>query len=179
MLFFTRKELLPLGGVFFWFLFYAVPRITITDLTYEDSVLKHELRPRPGINKDTAFFWQGLKNGELLIQQCSDCQTLRHPPAPVCNKCLSFNWQTQKASGRGVIHSFVKMHHPQVPAFDHPNPIGLIELEEGTRLVGCLVGFAEDAIKIGTPVQLQIVDCDEQTSMAQFIPVTKATTGVN
>ena len=132
--------------------------------------VKHELRPRPGINKDTAFFWQGLKQGKLLIQQCSNCNTLRHPPAPVCKECLSFDWQEHKASGKGVIHSFVKMHHPQVPAFDNPNPIGLIALDEGTRLVGCLVGFAEADIKIGTAVQLQIVDCDEHTSMAQFIP---------
>ncbi len=33
------------------------------------------------------------------------------------------------------------MHYPQVPAFEYPLPIGLIELEEGTRVVANLEGI--------------------------------------
>src|SRR4029453_15916034 len=39
-------------------------------------------RPRPGITPDNAFFFEGAKQHKLLIQQCSACQTLRHPPQP-------------------------------------------------------------------------------------------------
>lgn len=71
--------------------------------------------------------------GKPLIQRCSQCQTLRHPPAPVCIECHSFDWDSVQASGRASLYSFVIMHYPEVAPFDHPNPIGLIELEEGVR----------------------------------------------
>ena len=38
-------------------------------------------------------------------------------------------------SGRGTVYSFVVNHYPQVPAFDYPLVVALVELEEGTRLV--------------------------------------------
>ena len=43
----------------------------------------------------------------LLIQRCSQCQTLRHPPRPRCDKCGSYEWNALEASGRGTVYSFV------------------------------------------------------------------------
>ena len=83
-------------------------------------------RPPPGISDDTRFFWDGVRAGKLLIQRCKSCGSLRHPPGPVCPSCHSFEWDTLQASGRGTVYSFVVMHYPEVPPFDHPNPIGLI-----------------------------------------------------
>ncbi|HTZ08940.1 MAG TPA: MaoC family dehydratase N-terminal domain-containing protein, partial [Acidimicrobiales bacterium] len=73
------------------------------------------LRPRPALTHDNAFFFEGAKEGELLIQRCSECGTLRHPPRPACAVCGSFAWGTVVASGRGTVFSFVVVHHPQVP----------------------------------------------------------------
>ncbi len=126
--------------------------------------------PRPVINHDTRFFWEGLKNGKLLIQQCSDCNELRHPPSPMCPKCRSLNWDTVESSGKGFIYSFVVMHHPELPAFDNPNPIGLIELEEGTRIVGKLTGIAPENLRVGIPVQAEITKYDDDLTLAFFRP---------
>ena len=41
-------------------------------------------RLRPMISQDTAFFWEGTAAGELRIQHCPACGTLRHPPGPMC-----------------------------------------------------------------------------------------------
>ena len=67
-------------------------------------------RPLPGISDDTRFFWEGCEKGQLLIQRCTACQTLRHPPAPVCIECHSFDWDSVQASGRATLYSFVVMH---------------------------------------------------------------------
>lgn len=128
-------------------------------------------RPRPGINRDNAFFWEGLKEGKLLIQRCQSCQTLRHPPSPMCPNCQSLERDTVVASGKGVIHSFVNLHHPALPAFDEPNPIALVELEEGTRIVAGLVGIEPEDVKIGMPVQAEITACDDELTLALFRPV--------
>ena len=112
-------------------------------------------RPAPGISDDTRFFWDGTREGKLLIQRCKACGTLRHPPGPCCPSCHSFEWDTLQASGRGTVYSFVVMHYPEVPPFDYPNPVGLIELEEGTRLIAQLVGVKPGDIKIGAKVQVE------------------------
>ena len=132
---------------------------------------KKAVRPRPGINRDNRFFWEGLKEGKLLIQRCVSCETLRHPPSPMCPSCRSLERDAVEASGKGVIHSFVNLHHPALPAFDEPNPIALVELEEGTRLVAGLVGIEPEDVKIGLPVQAEITQCDEELTLALFRPV--------
>lgn len=128
-------------------------------------------RPQPGISDDTRFFWEGARQGKLLIQRCTGCRTLRHPPGPVCPSCHSFDWDALEASGRGTVYSFVVMHYPEVPPFDHPNPIGLIELEEGTRLIAQLIGIEPGAIKIGQKVQVEFHTFDDDLALPQFRPL--------
>ena len=130
-------------------------------------------RPMPGISDDTRFFWEGARAGKLLIQRCKGCATLRHPPGPVCPSCHSFEWDTVEASGRGTVYSFVVMHYPEVPPFDHPNPIVLVELEEGTRLISQIVGIAPGDVKIGQAVQVEFNTFnDGELVLPQFRAVT-------
>ena len=128
-------------------------------------------RPKPGMSDDTRFFWEGCDQGKLLIQRCTQCQTLRHPPAPVCIECHSFDWDSVAASGRAHLYSFVIMHYPEVAPFDHPNPIGLIELQEGVRLVAGLVGVKREDLKIGMPLQLEFQTFDGELTLPMFRPV--------
>jgi uncharacterized protein len=131
-------------------------------------------RPRPGITPDNAFFFDGAKQHKLLIQQCSACQTLRHPPQPRCDHCGSYEWHPLEASGAGTVYSYVVNHHPQVPAFDYPLPLGLIELEEGTRLVAEIVDCALEDIQVGMAVTVTWIDADDELSLPAFAPSERA-----
>ena len=126
------------------------------------------LRPRPSLTRDNAWWFDALKEHRLQIQRCSSCGVLRHPPRPMCDRCGSFEWQPVDASGRGTIYSFVVNHYPQVPAFDYPLPIGLIELEEGTRLIADLVGADPSAYRIGLPVEVEFIDHDPDLTLPAF-----------
>ncbi len=127
-------------------------------------------RPRPALTQDNAFFFEAAKEHRLLIQRCTQCKTLRHPPRPVCPECRSYEWDTVEASGKGTIYSYVVNHYPQVPAFDYPLPIALIELEEGTRLVANLVGIDPSEVEVGLPVELEWIDHDEDLTLPAFHP---------
>ena len=127
------------------------------------------LRPRPAITQDNAFWFEGARAHRLLIQRCTSCGTLRHPPLPACAKCRSLDWETLEASGRATLYSFVVMHFPQMAAFDYPLPIGLVELEEGTRVVANLEGFAPGEVKIGQPLRVTFVDFDDELSLPVFV----------
>ena len=127
------------------------------------------LRPRPAITHDNAFWFEGTRAHKLLIQRCTSCGTLRHPPLPACGNCRSLGWDTLEATGRGTLYSFVVMHFPQVAAFDYPLPIGLVELEEGTRVVANIDGFAPGELQIGQPLRATFVDFDDELSLPVFV----------
>ena len=128
-------------------------------------------RPAPGVSDDNRFFWEGVKQGKLLIQRCKSCGDLHHPPGPVCPKCQSFDWDTIESSGKGTVYSFVVMHYPEVPPFEYPNPVGLIELEEGVRLISQLIGVKPGDVKVGQKVQVEFVTFDDDLVLPQFRPV--------
>jgi uncharacterized OB-fold protein/acyl dehydratase len=113
-------------------------------------------RPRPAVNDDNRFFWEGLEGGHLLIQRCAGCGALRHPPRPMCPRCRSLEWDTVCASGRGTVHSYVVPHHPRLPAFPEPYVVALVDLEEGTRLVSNLMDVAPADVRIGMAVRLRV-----------------------
>jgi uncharacterized OB-fold protein len=89
----------------------------------------------------------------------------------MCGSCGSPDWDTVEASGRGIVYSFVVNHYPQVPAFDYPLPVGLIELEEGTRLVANLVAIDPGDIAVELPVEVEFVDHDEDLTLPAFHPM--------
>jgi len=127
-------------------------------------------RPRPSMSADTAFFWEGARRGELLIQRCVACNTLRHPARPMCGACGSLAWDTVRSSGRGEVFSFVVHHHPPVPAFEIPYVVALIQLEEGTRLVSNVIGIPPEEVRIGLPVEVSFVRVDDDLTLPQFRP---------
>jgi uncharacterized protein len=131
---------------------------------------KRPRRPRPALTQDNAFWFEGARQHRLLIQRCKECGTLRHPPRPMCSECRSYEWDVIDASGRGTVYSYVVNHYPQVPAFDYPLAVGLIELEEGTRLVANVMGIDPSDIRIGMPVEVEWVDHDPDLSLPAFKP---------
>lgn len=115
-------------------------------------------RPRPAINRDNAFFWDGAREHELRVQRCNDCGELYFPPTPRCWSCGSFDVGYVVASGRGTLYSYAVPHYPQVDGFRYPVLVGLVELEEGTRLVSNVVGCAREQLRVGMPLELCWLD---------------------
>lgn len=114
--------------------------------------------PRPIITPDTAHYWEGLNKREVLIQKCSSCGKLRHPPGPMCPSCRSLDWHTIKAGGKGTIHSFTIIHQPKLPGFDYPLPVVLVDLEEGVRLLANLIDADPAEVAVGRAITLDFVE---------------------
>jgi uncharacterized OB-fold protein len=136
----------------------------------EDAAPSAPVRLRPPRSHDNGWWWDKIDQGELHIQKCSDCGTLRHPPRPMCGKCQSIEWDSTVASGRGSVHSYVIMHHPPIPGYGFPIAVGLIDLEEGTRIVSNVVGCELDKVHIGMKVELSIENVDDDMKLPLFKP---------
>lgn len=152
------------------------PGTGTTAASVEEEAAPRPLRPRPAITQDNSFFFEGAKQHRLLIQRCVDCGALRHPPRPSCARCRSFEWDTLESSGRGTIFSFVVNHYPQVPAFDYPLVVALVELEEGTRLIANVSGITPETAAIGMAVEVGFEDFDDDLSLPVFHPADETRT---
>lgn len=130
--------------------------------------------PAPVISPDTAFFWDGMIQGELRIQQCGDCGALRHPPGPMCTACGSpGDPQGQRhvvAAGTGEVFSYVVHHHPPVPGKQLPLVIALVQLDEGVRVLAEMPGVRGDQVRIGMPVQIQYLRVDDELTLPAWRP---------
>lgn len=103
---------------------------------------------------DNGWWWEQAAQQVLAIQRCTSCETLRHPPRPMCNRCRSLQWDFIAASGRGTLASYTVLEHPQFPGYQYPIAIALVELEEGERITAQLVGIEPDDITFGMPLQV-------------------------
>lgn len=126
-------------------------------------------RPRPSMNDDTRFFWEGLRAGRLLIQRCASCGMLRHPPQPMCPSCRSLEWDTAESDGAGEVYSYTVHHHPPMPGFAMPYVVGLIALDEGVRMLGN-VDLEPDRVRVGMRVRARIEAVDDVLSLPMFAP---------
>ncbi len=125
---------------------------------------------KPAINRDTAFFWEGVREGELRIQKCADCGELRHPPGPVCPSCRSLNRTYALASGVGEVYSHVVHHHPPVPGLEPPFAVAVVQLPEGVRIVGNVVDCPPADVHVGMPVRVVFRRMDDELILPQWIP---------
>ena len=107
---------------------------------------------------DNVFWFDGAAEGRLLVQRCTDCETLRHPPAPSCPRCRSFDWDSVESSRQGTLHSWTVVHHPQDPGFTYPLLVGLVDLDTGTRLVADFEPTDHDALAVGCPVEVYFAE---------------------
>ncbi|GAA0992223.1 OB-fold domain-containing protein [Acrocarpospora macrocephala] len=125
---------------------------------------------RPAVNRDTEFFWEGARSGELRIQKCGDCGELRHPPGPVCPSCRSVKRTYAVAAGTGVVYSYVVHHNPPVPGRETPFVVAVVELPEGVRIVGNVVDCAPAEVEIGMPVRVTFREMDDELTLPLWTP---------
>ncbi len=120
--------------------------------------------------EDNGWWWDACDEGKILIQRCKGCQTLRHPPRPMCGECQSTEWDHIESTLDGEVYSFVEMHHPKFPGYEYPLIVGVISLAEGTRLISNICGIDAADIKIGMKVKGKVEKIDEKTTLPQFYP---------
>jgi uncharacterized OB-fold protein len=88
------------------------------------------VRPLPQLTPWNEWFWTSGADGSLRIQRCADCQTLVHPPVPICPVCRSLKWEASVVSGRGTVVGFTVNSHQWLPGFEPPYVIANVALAE-------------------------------------------------
>lgn len=95
-------------------------------------------KPVPVPSALSQNYWDGLAAGELRLQYCAACDTPRHYPRLLCDRCYHAEVRWKPASGCGRIHSWTVAHHAFHPGFADELPYTLVtvDLDEGPRALG-------------------------------------------
>ncbi len=108
----------------------------------------------PELTDRNRHFWQGGREGRLVLLRCQSCGYFLHPPTPVCPRDRSKNLAPEAVSGRATVASFTVNHHPWVPGVDLPYVVAIVELPEqaGLRLTTNVVRCDPESVTIGMEV---------------------------
>lgn len=112
-------------------------------------------KPMPIPTSISAPFWDGLKQGKILMQHCGACEKWTFYPRRHCSHCLSGQVEFREVSGAGTLYTYTVARIPTLPEFAGPDPqlLAVVELDEGVRVNTTLVGLKEDEIEIGMRVK--------------------------
>lgn len=101
-------------------------------------------------------FADHLKDGYLMGSRCKQCGFATYPPRADCPKCLSGDFEYTEWSGKGTLLTYTKIVAAPTGFQDiAPYLVGLVELDDGGRLVGWIgETLPEEALQLDMPVQV-------------------------
>ena len=136
----------------------------------------------PAVDEEAVPFWVAARRGELVIQACSSCGRLRHPPRPMCPACRSTARQWRPVPRTGTVWSFAVPHPPLLEPYSSVAPYNVIvvelDAEPRIRFVGNLVADADapldsvdpSTIRIGEPVEMVFKTFERKDGSSESLP---------
>jgi len=121
-------------------------------------------------NADAAPYWNAAREGRLVFMKCSACAHVYFPPRHLCPKCWSDKTEWITSTGRGEVYSHTTVHRAPSDAFRSKVPyvIATVQMEEGPRLMGNVVGEGAQQVAIGDAVKVVMIADAEGTVLPQF-----------
>lgn len=112
-------------------------------------------KPMPLATAISAPFWDGLKDGRVMLQQCDSCQQWVFYPRRHCSHCWSHQLTWKEVSGGGSLYTYTVARVPTLPEFAGAELqiLAVVELDEGVRMNTTLVGLDPEQIKVGMRVK--------------------------
>jgi len=138
-----------------------------------DAMAEPYSGPLPKPTPETRPFWDAAKQHRLVIQACDDCGTRFFYPRPLCPACLSRRVRWIDASGRAVLHTYViNQRPPRGFSVQGPFVIGIVELEEGPRMMSHIVGVTPDpkALRCDLPLEVTFEELSADITLPKFKP---------
>jgi uncharacterized OB-fold protein len=139
-------------------------------------------RPLPRFySEGSREFYEGARNRELRIPQCTSCGRFRFPPQPMCPQCHSLERTWTPVNGQKIVRTFtvVREFEPRSvpmfswPADQYPIVVVIVELPDagGVQLVSNIVDCEPDDLRVGMEVEVVFDDVTEDVTLPKFRPI--------
>lgn len=116
-------------------------------------------------------YFDGCREGQLLLQSCQTCDKSQFYPRVVCSHCGASTLHWTPASGRGSVASFTIVRRAVSQAYDAPYVLALIDLAEGPRMMSQVIDVDIDTMTVGIEVSVAFEAWSDEIDMPVFRPV--------
>ena len=129
-------------------------------------------KPVPVPDEITAPFFDGARDGRLMLQHCTACNEWSFPVRERCPHCFADKLEWRQSSGKGTLYTFAIMHQVMNPGFASSVPYNVcqVDLAEGVRMVSNVVGIPNAALRIGMALEVFFDDVGENVRIPKFRP---------
>jgi uncharacterized OB-fold protein len=110
--------------------------------------------------KPAAEYWEHLEAGEVPYLHCDACGAAVYTPRVLCSVCGATTLTWRASSGRGVVYSATTVHRR-----DGAYTVGLVDLEEGIRVLVRVDGAPDDVPPIGREVVVVAGEIDGEPAL--------------
>lgn len=129
-------------------------------------------RPAPVPDDISAPFFDGAREGRLMLQHCTACDGWSFPVRERCPHCLAAKLEWRASSGKGKLYTFAIMHQVMNPGFanDVPYNVSQIDLAEGVRMVANITGVPNASLRVGMDLDVWFDDLGGGVFVPKFRP---------
>jgi uncharacterized OB-fold protein len=124
-------------------------------------------KPVPVVEDNDRGFWEAASQRRLVVQNCTACNRMQHPPMATCAQCASkdnLEWKT--VEGRGRINGYCVQHDTRVVPLkaDQPLNTAVIELAQNPEIkfLSNLPGVPAGKVPVGADVKVVFQDVQGQ-----------------
>ncbi|MEM3770537.1 MAG: Zn-ribbon domain-containing OB-fold protein [Candidatus Bathyarchaeia archaeon] len=112
-------------------------------------------------------FYKNISQKKLIGGKCRKCGKIHLPPRPLCDKCLSieFEWVEMPKTGKLLTYTIIHVAPTQFQNMA-PYAVGIIQLENGVKIPGIIRNVPLDKIRVGMPLKMKF----EETQQTQQWP---------
>lgn len=129
-------------------------------------------KPLPRPTPLSQPFWNGLREHQVRLQQCGDCDHWIFFPRSHCPSCGSRRLGWKSVSGLGRLYTYTVARVPTLPEFSDelPQLLAVVELDEGPHLNTTLVGVAPEALRVGMRVRPVFDERPGRVTLLRYTP---------
>ena len=116
-------------------------------------------------------FARPLRDGRLMGSRCKRCGATAFPPRADCHACLSGDFEFVEVSGKGTLVTYTKIVAAPTGFEDlAPYMIGVVELDEGVRMMVPLQNITVDSAKLGMRLRVCWQKLSDEITYPAFEP---------
>ncbi len=116
----------------------------------------------------SAPYWEGAREGKLLLQRCDDCARFQFYPRNHCSHCGGEALTWTPASGEGTVRSCTVVRRGISKAYEAPYVVALVALAEGVTMMSGIQTASPESVKIGAAVSVVFEPWGEDIQMPMF-----------
>jgi uncharacterized OB-fold protein len=131
------------------------------------------VKPLPKPSAWSKPFWDGAREGKLVLKRCKSCGHIDHPPYLFCTECSSEESEWMEAAGKASLYAYaVNTYGVPFPFMeDLPYVLAMVDLPEGPRMISNVVQCDPAELKNGMELEVVFEKASDEITLPKWRPV--------